>query len=298
MKTLEDQLARYGELQDERFGPIGLGEITDPTVAAKAGKARSPIALRHPVGLVVASMLAVVVVVGGIALLQRGTTGSTGGILGAVVTIEPSDVELLKFRPGPIEVGGDPWLTHTVTVDVATDAYVQTVTLADRYVVDGSNLVPAPGSVETEHIISDETTPGETSFVVEGGQLSEGEHSYTLAVPVHFEPKPEHADQFSPGDVTLEVVFSYDVFRAESVLAVWCVRADQLLWGDADFSPEAFAEEGEGILTPEQVAAFEQAAVEFNEEAETNLHQDPSRFFDLVEEICDVSYQERWEGWA
>ena len=152
--------------------------------------------------------------------------------------------------------------------------------------------------METEHVISNQTTPGETGFVIELDEMPEGEHSFTMAVPLHIEPRPEHENQFEPDDLTLQVVFTYEVFRAESELAVWCVRADQLLWNDSEFSPESFAEEGQGILTPAQVAAFEEAAVAFNEEVETNLAWDPNQFFDLVEEICGVSYPERWIAYS
>jgi hypothetical protein len=71
MKTLENQLAEYGGLQEEVFGPIALDEITSRTVTPAASQ--NPVLRWHPAVLATAAMVVVLLMIGGIALLTGGS---------------------------------------------------------------------------------------------------------------------------------------------------------------------------------------------------------------------------------
>lgn len=73
MMTLESQLAEYGQMQDEMFGPISLDEVTTRPVGVERRKARYLVFGRHPAALAFAAMVAVLLVIGGIALLTGRT---------------------------------------------------------------------------------------------------------------------------------------------------------------------------------------------------------------------------------
>jgi len=68
VKTLENQLFEYGKLQEDVFGPISLDEITSRPV----GVGRHGVLARHPVALALATMVVVLVLIGGIAFWMRG----------------------------------------------------------------------------------------------------------------------------------------------------------------------------------------------------------------------------------
>ena len=71
MKTLENQLAEYGGLQEEVFGPIALDEITSRPVTYAASQ--NPVLRWHPAVLATAAMVVVLLMIGGIALLTGGS---------------------------------------------------------------------------------------------------------------------------------------------------------------------------------------------------------------------------------
>jgi hypothetical protein len=73
MRTLEDQLADYGQLQEEVFGPINLDEVTIQTVGVEGRAGRYPVFGRHPLILATAVMVAILLVIGGIAFLMGGS---------------------------------------------------------------------------------------------------------------------------------------------------------------------------------------------------------------------------------
>lgn len=70
MRALEDQLADYGRLQEDRFGPIDPEEVTDRTIAVQRRGAVYPAFARHPLALAVAAMVVVLLLLGGFAVLS------------------------------------------------------------------------------------------------------------------------------------------------------------------------------------------------------------------------------------
>lgn len=123
----------------------------------------------------------------------------------------PSQEPTLIFWSGDVKLGTDVWATHTVEFEIATDEWIQHVTLHDLYVIDGSELVPAEGSEKHEYTLSDEGRFG-GAFDVEVGELAEGDHPMSLSVPVSLEPQPRHADALEPRELTLPVEFVYHVW--------------------------------------------------------------------------------------
>lgn len=199
------------------------------------------------------------------------------------------------FRPGELSYGAEPWISHQVAVDIGTDDSVQTFVIFDRYLVEDSELVPAPGAEEREYTLWD---AGSATFeVIVPGELEVGEHRVRLKLPVHLKASYPGATREDDGETIQTVEFVYEVFRAESPLVTFCARADQLLWERSPFTPQKFLEIGEGVLTPDQAARFEEAIRVYEEKAADQLW-DPNDFFDLIEEICDVKYEERWMAMA
>lgn len=200
----------------------------------------------------------------------------------------------LEFVPGALEYGLDPWASHDVELSIWTDDWVQRFAIYDRYTVDGGRLMPADGASLSELVVSD-AGPFGAEFAVEVPGLDLGEHRFTLELHVHLEPAPAIGDALEAEDRVVSVDFVYDVYWADSPLDEFCATADQLLRGTNHFSPEAFIEAGAGVLSSDQMAGFEGAASYYHEEAE-RMHLDPNPIFDLVEDVCDVSYGERWEA--
>ena len=66
-------------------------------------------------------------------------------------------------------------------------------------------------------MLSDEGSFG-GDFDLELGELPEGEHRCSLAVPILLEPPPRHAGTLDPQEVTMVVDFVYHVFLAKSSL--------------------------------------------------------------------------------
>jgi hypothetical protein len=223
---------------------------------------------------------------------------STNAVLRATVEVEYVSMDTtLGFVPGALEYGHQPWFSHPVEFSIWTDDWVQRVSLYDHYETDGSEFVAAQDAVLTEHLLSDEGASG-GDIVFDVGLLNAGEHTFSLSIPVHLEPSPAVGDALQPEDRMLTVDFVYDVYWAETPLDEFCARADQVLRANTvRFSPEAFLEAGSGVLTAAQLDSFEKASDYF--EAEKRLgHTDPNPFFDLVEEICNVSYTDRWEAFS
>jgi hypothetical protein len=101
----------------------------------------------------------------------------------ATVLIENlSDDVTLEFKPGVLEFGADPWARHDVTVSIATDEYIQHVTLHDRYVIDDNSVAPASDALATEIAFSDQNAG--STFVVDVRALSAGVHNFVMAIPV------------------------------------------------------------------------------------------------------------------
>ena len=72
MRTLESQLADYGQLHDELFEPISIDEITTQTLGVERPTRRN--FSKNPTALALAAMVAVLLVIGGIAFLMGGTS--------------------------------------------------------------------------------------------------------------------------------------------------------------------------------------------------------------------------------
>jgi hypothetical protein len=117
----------------------------------------------------------------------------------------------LVFRPGDVEFGTDVWASHTVEFEIATDDWIQHVSLHDRYVIDGSELVPAAGAEDHEYMLSDEGPFG-GAFDVDIGELAEGDHRVSLSVPLSLEPSPAVGDVLDPKDLNLTVDLVYHVW--------------------------------------------------------------------------------------
>jgi len=233
-----------------------------------------------------------------VAACGNGATAGQEAELRATVDVEYLDLEAtLVLRPGELRYGSEPWISHQVAVDIGTDDFVQTFVIFDRYLVEGSELVPAPGAEKREYTLWDED-PGSATFeVMVPGELEVGEHRVRLELPVHLEASYPGATRDDDRETIQTVEFVYEVFRAESPLVTFCAQADQLLWEIDPFSPQEFLEIGEGVLTPDQIARFEEAIRVYEEKAADQLW-DPNDFFDLIEEICDVKYKERWMAMA
>lgn len=217
------------------------------------------------------------------------------GMLHAIVTVDyQTDDTTLEIITGPLDFKGVPWASHDVEFRIWTDGYIQDVGFYDKYRISGMDLVPTSGATLQTYRLSDRGPFG-GSFQIEVPQMQEGESRISFSVPIHLSPSRDNG--LSAKDTVLTVDFVYQVFWAESPLVAYCARADQLLWQNTDtFSPESFISEGAGVLSPEQIAQFEQAVEDYNDEVTSNLHWDPSDFFDLIEEICDVEYPERWQA--
>ena len=78
MISLEQQLADYGQLQDELFGPISIDEISSPIVppgTVGIGNRPPQTRLGRGIGWAVAAFVVVVLAVGGMYYAFRGSDG-------------------------------------------------------------------------------------------------------------------------------------------------------------------------------------------------------------------------------
>lgn len=159
-------------------------------------------------------------VAGGVAVLIAscgvwGTGESGEDVLRVAATVDyVSEDSTLVFRPGDVEFGTEVWASQTVEFEIATDDWIQHLSLHDRYVVDGSELVPTPDSEKHEYSLSDQGPFG-GSFQVEVPELSEGDHSVSLSIPLSLEPSPAVGDALEPREMTLAIDLVYHVW-AES----------------------------------------------------------------------------------
>ena len=251
------------------------------------------VGMRHPPRtLALVAVLALI-----LAACGGGATAGQKGELRATVEVEyPGLPENLEFRPGEMQYGPDTWATHQVAIQSYYDGRIQTFSLFNRYRVRSGELVPAPGAERQEYRIFDGREWG--TFRVEILEAPPvGTLRARLAVPIHIEPFGPERASVTEEDITLTVEFVYEVFWAETPLVAFCARADQLLWETSPFTPQKFIEVGEGVLTPDQVARFEEAIQVYKERA-ARLELNPNDFFDLVEEICDAKYNKRWIAMA
>lgn len=233
-----------------------------------------------------------------VAACGDGATAGREGELRATVEMEYLDIEpTLVFRPGELRYASNPWVIHEVVVDIGTDDFVQTFVIFDRYLVQDSELVPGSGAEKREFTLWDEGPMSATLEVVVPEELPEGEHRVRLDIPVHLEASYPGATRADDRETIQTVEFVYEVFRAESPLVTFCARADQILWERSPFTPQKFIDIGEDVLSPDQIVRFEEAIRIYEEKAANQLF-DPNDFFDLIEEICDVEYKERWMAMA
>lgn len=130
----------------------------------------------------------------------------------SAVTVEYRSSDwTLAFRPDDPVIGSDGRASNTVTFTIGTDDFIQHVSVYDRYVIEGSELVPADGAVVHDFSLSDEG-PLEGSFEVDIGGLRDGAHSASLALDVSLEPKPIWADNLEPREATTEIALVYHVW--------------------------------------------------------------------------------------
>lgn len=165
-----------------------------------------------PKGFLLSALTALAVLVVGCGELGSGDSHGDDSVLRIAATVEfPSQESTLTFRPGDVQFGTSVWATHSVEFEIATDDWIQHVSLYDLYVIDGSELVPAAGSEEHEYTLSDEGPFG-GAFNVDIGELAEGDHPMSLSVPLSLEPQPRHADALEPRELTLAIEFVYHVW--------------------------------------------------------------------------------------
>lgn len=79
----------------------------------------------------------------------------------------------------------------------------------------------------------------------------------------------------------------------DSALVAFCEEADNLLASSDTFSAERFVTTADKTLDRDRAAEFVAAANRYDDEASAGSW-DPREFFDLTEEICDITYRERW----
>jgi hypothetical protein len=238
-------------------------------------------------------MVGIVIAVVGCADAGTGAGGDDDP-LRATVTIEYLSHDFtLEFKPGVLEFGSDPWARHEVAVQIATDGYIQHVTLHDQYLIDGGAIAQKSGSLPTEYVLSDERPTA--SFAIDVEPLSVGIHRVAMLVPIRLEPQPRNAGSVESDQIVMEIEFVYDVFIETSPLVTYCARADQLLTNSSmNFSPDHLIQQGADALGPEQISRLEAARGRFEATLAAQATIDPDEFFDLIEEFCDVSYPERW----
>lgn len=165
-----------------------------------------------PKGFLASALTTLALLVAGCGGLGGGGSPAGDSVLRVAASVDyPSQEPTLTFWSGDVEFGTDVWATHTVEFEIATDEWIQHVTLHDLYVVDGSELVPAEGSEEHEYTLSDEGPFG-GAFNVEVGELAEGDHPVSLSVPLSLEPQPRHADAAEARDLRLAVELVYHVW--------------------------------------------------------------------------------------
>lgn len=220
-------------------------------------------------------------------------SGGTGtGPLRATVAVDYLEGDpTIELRPERIVFGQDRWATHDVTFAIWTDDYVQHFSLHDSYVLEDGSLVPTDDT-DTDYVLSDDG-PLEGSFTVHMGELSPGENRATLEFPVRLEIKPEHRGQIEPREYTFRADLVYDVYRADSPMTIFCTEADHLLSSETRFNTGDFLDAARRALDQEPFQRVEDAATRY-EEGVTNGIWNPNEFFDLTEELCDVTYDERW----
>jgi Tol biopolymer transport system component len=99
MMTLESQLAEYGQLQDEVFGPISLDEVATTPLVVEGPVGWAQGFRKNPVTLAIAAMVAVILVIGGIAFLMGGNEA------------DPVDIPTTVPLPGALRQEGEV-ITH------------------------------------------------------------------------------------------------------------------------------------------------------------------------------------------
>lgn len=219
-------------------------------------------------------------------------------LLRALVTVQDSSTEqFLRFSPGPMRFDVESWAGHELEIELATDEVLPMFSLSEAYSINEDGQIrPSPTAGTDDYALSDVEvkTP---SIRIDLQPLTEGRHVVALSIPVRLEPNPRFDHGIEAFDTVVQVDLIYEVFFADSELDFYCARADQLLWYDTfRFDASSFATEGTGILTNPQVASLEEAGERFEQLVQTNSEWNPDEIFDLIEDICDVTYDERWHA--
>ena len=155
MISLEQQLADYGQLQDELFGPISIDEIASPIVPSGAvgvGNRPPQTRLGRGIGWAVAAFVIVVLAVGGMYFAFRRGDGQ-------VVDQTTVTTSTPVFESGSVE---GTWVTTdadgstpTMTVQVTEDGIVEIIVLDDvASVCSGApSTMTGTGGLEDETVL-------------------------------------------------------------------------------------------------------------------------------------------------
>lgn len=106
--SLENQLAEYGRVQEELFGPISIEEITSLRAVQRETVIRRPNGRKHPAALILAAMAAVLLSVGGVSLLIGGPSDPVVADLPTSLSITWSDVPADQIGNLPGKSNGFP----------------------------------------------------------------------------------------------------------------------------------------------------------------------------------------------
>ena len=190
MISLEQQLADYGQLQEELFGPISIDEIASPIVpsgAVRVGNRSPQTRLGRGIGWAVAAFVLVVLAVGGMYFAFRGGDGQV-----VDQTTVPNSTPV--FEPGSIE---GTWVTSdadgstpTMTVQVSEAGVVEIVVLDDVASVCSGAPSTMMGTGRLE---------GETQLVIPAPVLSCDDGS-----------QPEALEGGSLDDILQDLTFTHD----------------------------------------------------------------------------------------
>lgn len=161
-------------------------------------------------GIRFAAVAGMAALITGCGVLGIGQSDESVLRVAATVDHQPQESPLV-FRPGEVEFGNDVWASHKVEFEISTDDWVQHLSLHDRYVIDGSELVPAGDAETREYTLSDQEPYG-GSFEVDLPELPGGDHPVSLSIPLSLEPSPAVGDALEPRDMTLTIDVVYHVW--------------------------------------------------------------------------------------
>lgn len=167
-----------------------------------------------------------------------GSDNSAGDVLRVAATVDyGSEDSTLILRPGDVELGTELWASQTVEFEIATDDWIQHLSLHDKYEVDGSELVPASDAENQDYSLSDQGPFG-GSFQVDIPELPEGDHPVSLSIPLSLEPSPAVGDALEPRDTTLAVQLVYHVWSEPAEIDPGLPTVEELKTADIDNAQE------------------------------------------------------------